>query len=146
MAAVIPRVNRRSDHWFGGRQIIVTATWDADRAAAASMRHGITHVTATHQLQQRPRQRYIHQPRILYALGKQRPDAAKQHLHVGHTVVVGLRQWSGKQTAMILDIVTSRLRTTAVVNLQADHMHNTYHTFWAIPTTTFGFCLTDFQS
>jgi len=90
--AFIPRVHWSSDHWFGGSKIIVTATRDAYRAAAASMRDRITHVTATHQLQQRPRQRYVHQPAVLYALGEQRPDAAEQLFHIGHALMVGLRQ------------------------------------------------------
>jgi len=60
-----PRVHWRHDHWFSGGEVIITAMRDARGATGAMTRYGIAEVTTTHQLQQRPRQRYIHQPGIL---------------------------------------------------------------------------------
>ena len=118
LAEVIPRVHWRSDHRLSGSKIIIATLWDAHRTETASMRHCVSHVTTTHQLQQRPRQRYVHQPTVLYALGKQCPDTSEQHLHVGHALIVRLWERCRKQSTGVLDVVTSGFCTTTIINLQ----------------------------
>jgi len=131
LAAVIPWVHWGSDHRFGGSEVIIGGPWDGDRATAARLGHGITHVASTHQLQQRPGQRDVHQPAVLDTLGEQCSDAVEQHLHVAHTLVVRLRQRGREQTTVILDIVAGGLRTPTIVHLHTTHgSHNRPLWYW----------------